>query len=255
MNDDNPLSLDATGDFELDNYDIDPADMELAMQLANFDPLDTPSRANATGTFHVPEGGVRASALPPRFRDPIVAAMKADPANAEAIERRMVGEAARQYRLDYRVKAGLGEGATAIQREVFQIEKDARKLEAEFLDIATQLAAVDHWRPEFDAAGQPVIDRATGQQTVRAYEKVQGEARRQMEGRQRQLELQMQALEKVEGPRRRAKALKQSVEDHKRLSDQIEDHAASEKMADDMVREERVKRMAEAKARMRRSVL
>lgn len=252
MQNDNPISADVAGDFQFDDYAIDPADAALAAEISNFDPLATPGPVTFTGNVPVPDH-VPVTALPPHLSAPIVAAINADPANAKAIESRMVAEALGQNSMALRVNGGVGSEANAYQRECFAIIRDQQALEQEFLDLSTKLVEVDHWRPEFDAACQPVINRETGQQNVKAYEVVQGEARRQMEGRQREIENRLKALETMEGPRRRAKALKEAVEAKKAFEQGVADHLEAARLADEIVRNERVQRMAEARAKARRS--
>lgn len=254
MQNDATISADVSGDFKFNNYAIDPADADLAAEISNFDPLrDTTGPVSFTGDVRLPDH-VPVTTLPPHLSAPIVAAMNAaHPANREAIERRMVAEALGKNSLDQRVNGGLGADANAYQVECFAIERDTRSLEKDYLDLSTQLAQVDHWRPEFDSAGNPVIDPATGQQKVKAFEAVQGETRRVMEGRLKEIELRMKALETMEGPLRRAKALQQAVATAKAKREQLEDHAEANRLADEMVRKNRVQKMADARAKARLS--
>jgi len=249
-----PLSADTGGDFTLPDYSIDPADQSLADEIANFDPLrDTSGPVSVTGDVKVPTN-IPATALPPHLSGPIVAAMNAAPVEARAaIERRMVGEALREHSLGLRVTGGAGPNANVYQREFFAVARDRQALDREAFDLEARLAEVDHWRPEFDAAGSPVIDARTGQQKVKAVDKVQGHARKQLEARRAEIERAVKALEGAEGQRRLQKALRDAVATEKAQRQQVAEYQMAERRAAEIVTEERVAKMAEAKARMLKS--
>lgn len=247
------LEIAASGDFTFESHDIDPADQAIADEIANsFDPANTPGPVEVIGAL--PKiTRISASALPPEHRDPILAAMANAPQERrEAIEDRMVAEALNKVRIGLRMEAGLGKDANAYERERFNIARDFERLDKEEMAIQTELAAVDHWRPEFDDRGYPVIDPATGQQRVKAYDKLQGEARRGRETRLREIINAKKALETVEGPRRAAKALREAVAERKRLLARTEIQAAAEKRAEEILREEEVEELARAFAKRKR---
>lgn len=247
------LAASASGNFTFDSYDIDPADQAIADEIANsFDPANTPGPVEAIGSL--PKiTRIPASALPPEHRDPIVAAMANAPEDRrEAIEDRMVAEALNKVRIGIRMDAGLGKDANAYERERFAIARDFERLDKEELALMNELAAVDHGRPEFDDRGNPVIDPATGQQRVQWIEKVQGELRRGKVARLQEIINAKKALETVEGPRRKAKALKEAVEERKRLLARTEIQAAAEKRAEEILREEEVEELARAFAKRKR---
>lgn len=250
------LAISASGDFKYDDYTIDPADQGLADEIvANFDAARVPGPVKLYGD-PIKIDRVRATALPPHLRDPIQAAMSAAaPDRRDAIEQQMVTEALQGVAIDVRKRSGLGSDATPYERERFAVAHDIDKLEAEELAIRSELAAVDHWKPEFDDRGHPVIDPATGQQRVKAYDKVQGDARAAKEGRLREIENALKSIELIEGPRRVAKALKDTIAANKRITEAFAENAEAEKMAQDILRDERIKQRAEGLAKSRRSAL
>jgi hypothetical protein len=245
------LTADTSGEFTMDDY----ADAELAAEISSFDPVTAPGPATLKGTYQFP-GEVPVTALPPHLREPILAAVATvatvAPSEREAVQRRMVLEAAQQNSLNLRVNAGLGSDANPYQREFFAIAKDQQRLHAESIDLTTRLAEVVRWEPEFDAKGEPLYDRATGQQKLKPVEKVQGPARKVMEDRLREIGAHGAALER-EAPRRLQRALRDAVKAVKACRELVEDNGAATVLADKMVREDRVRKMAEGRAKARLS--
>lgn len=246
------MSLDASSDIPITDYAIDAADRELADQIVNFDPVyDTPGSVTFTGDVRLPDE-VPLSTLPPHLADPIKARLQqASAGNRPALERQLVREALYNNSLSTRVQNGAGPlglggsgigGASLYQQEFLAVAREQRMLDGEYLDISTQLAAIDHVRHD--------VDPATGQPVQTVVNEVEGEKRKHLEYRLREIDRNSQALAGFEGQRRLAKALKASVEAHKKVLAEKADHDEVNRRAAEMERELRIQARAEKKARI-----
>src|SRR5690606_21038665 len=171
---------DTTGsDFELPSYDLTPEEAEIVAGAENFDPVDdVPSPVEwEGGDLKLPER-LTASALPPRFAEPIKAKLAAmSPAEREAAEPGLVMEALRQNAYEVRSGGGISTKAEADQAEALTRAYEVYALEQEAYGIHAARAGVDHWRPVFAEDGSPVIDSTTGQQKIEAFGVVRGDRR------------------------------------------------------------------------------
>lgn len=247
------LVADTTGsDFNPTSYAIDPEDHELAARFANVDPLATPSPVKLTGggAFKAPER-FSLSILPPDKQAPIAAELARVPADQRAQrEHELVTEALKQNSVELRIKAGPGEGATPFERERFQIAREIHELETEELSIYAQLAEVEKWVPVFnEITGEAVIDPKTGQQQVQAVEIIQGDRRKAMEARAKELAHRVELLKGIEGDLREQRALKATVEAEKHRQQQLAEREEVKRLADELAREKRLRVQAEALAR------
>lgn len=256
------LAVDTTGsDFTMPSYDIAPEDQARAQELLsafNADPLATPSPVKLTGggAFKAPER-FTVSILPPDKQGPIAAQLAQVPANVRAErEHELVVAALKQNSTALRIKAGPGEGATPLEREQFAVARDINELEAQEFEIQRQLAEVEKYVPVYnEITGEPVIDPRTGQQQVKAVEIIQGDRRKALEARVKELAYRADLLRGVEGDRRIQKALAQTIELEKQQKQQLADNAEIERRAEEIAREKRITQQAEARAKFKANAL
>lgn len=241
----------AGSDFDLPSYDLTPEEADAVAGIDDFDPVDDlPSPVEwIGGDIKVPDR-LTVSILEPRFADPIKAQLAAmSPAEREKMEPGLVIAAMRQAAYENRIKGGISPSADPYQREVLTIAKEVYALDQEAFRIQTALADVALWRPVFDEEGNKVLDPATGQQKVEAVEAVQGDRRRQMENRLREIEHAIALKNGIERERRLAKAKKETAQLRLARERQLSEEAEVQALAEQMVREERIKAKAEARAK------
>lgn len=261
-NDHARLVADTTGsDFTVPNYNVAPEDEPRAQELLsafNSDPLATPSPVKLTGggAFKTPERFTLAI-LPPDKQAALASQLAQVPADQRADrEHELVAEALRKNSIELRIRAGLGEGASPLQREQFALARDINALEAEELEIQRQLAEVEKWVPVYDEiTGEPVIDPRTGQQAVKAVERVQGDRRKALEARSKELLYRVSLLKGVEGDRRIKRALAETIELEKQQQQQLADRAEVERVAEEIAREKRIRQQAETLAKFKGTAL
>lgn len=241
-------------DFTAPDYSIAPEDRDRANRIASFDPLATPSPVKLTGggAFKAPDR-FSLSILPPDKHAPIQAELAKVPAAQRAQrEHELVQEALKQNSLELRIKAGPGEGATPFERERFQIAREIHELETEELNIHLQLAEVERWEPVYnEITGEPIIDPKTGQQMVKATEVIQGDRRKAMEARAKELAYRVGLLRGVEGDQREQKALKATIEADKLREQALADREEVKRMAEELAREKRLRQQAETLAKFK----
>lgn len=237
------------GDLHLSNYEIAPEDQALADEITSRDPLEAtrgPVSVQADpGTLARLPTDLPLSALDPATANAIRAEVsKVSPAERPALEAKLIGEAVRALRLQLRVSAGPGEGTDPYWREAFAIANERQQLEQEVWRLEAELAEVER----FDT----IVDPATGQTMPKAVERYQGELRRGMELRRDELLRQLKVLTEIESPRRLQKARFEAVQLVKAQRQQLADEAEVRRRAEEKVREERIERRAEARAKMLR---
>lgn len=230
---------------EQTDYTIDEADMPLAQELSNFDPVyDIAGPTEVVGNVTAPPT-LSVTCLPHHKRAPILAALAREPEVCRpATEQRLVKEALEQNKLDLIVRAGPGPGATEYQREVCGILHEIHTLNSERMRLAADLAEVSRWVTK--------VDPATGVATPVAIERMQGTRREGWQQRINEIDHHLALLEGPEGERRKARALFNSVQTAKRNREALEDAAEVKRRAAQMVRDERVNRAAEVRFRMTR---
>lgn len=255
------LKIDPTGsDFTPTSYELPAEDKARGEQLLaefNSNPLAAPSPVEASESikFRAPEN-LTAAILPPEKRAEVERKLVNVSGSLRAErEDQLVREALIENSKAVRVRAGVGEGATPLQREQYALAGDIDRLAREEWDIQFKLAEVDRWVPVYDAAGKPVVDDRTGQQKVEAIEKVQGERRKALEAHAASLRYRIELLNGIEGDRRIQRALAATIEAEKANARQLAERREALQMAEDMAREERVRKNAESIARMKGSKL
>lgn len=257
---DNPDNLipDTTGsDYTPPSYDLTPEEADAVAGIEDFDPInDIPSPVKLTGGgFKMPER-LTASILPPDKAEQVRAQLAAVPEHRrEDVEQGLVYEALRQIGIDVRVKGTPDPSLEPYHREALLIEKEVRELDAEAHRIYQQLAEVARWKPVYNPDGSYAKDPETGQQRFEAVEAVQGERRRALEARLRELEYRASLLNGPEGARRIARAVKETAQLRLAAQEAAADRAEAEALARKIVRDERVRERAEALAKRMRTEL
>ena len=236
--------------FSVPDYGLDPADIDLAREIENFDLIgDTsgPVSLSRGSNFKLPET-VPVSTLPPHLADPIKAELaKVGPERRAELEKTLVAQALTQNSMQLRIKMGPGSQADAYQREVFQQANEQQSLTDEAMQIEIELAKVTRW--------ENVTDPVTGKVAPKAIESVTGDRRTRMQERLKEIDYHLGQLRGREGKARLAKALKEAVDQKKAVQQQLAEDAEARELADKMLKEDRVRQRAEAYAKNRRNRL
>ena len=201
--------------------------------------LDAPSSASFNGglggseRFAKAAANVGLSALSPAMREPIIEKLNKLPISMQASEeKRLVREALEQNSLDFRIQTGVSDHANAYQRETFDIAQETYSLAQHEQWILDQLSATDGH------------DRETG----KPISSVQGPRR---EALQHELDRTGYAIKQLNGPEREkrlAKAKEQAIADHRAHQQRLADAKEVDRRADEINREKRIQKQAEAKA-------
>lgn len=242
------LQADTSGsDFTADTFDIAPEDRALAAELMDFHPIrDVPSNASVVGSPRLPNKLPPLEGLPPEMRQRVSAQLASVPlAEREQKTEEFIRQALIDNSMMYRVRGGLGKGATPVQNEQADIAREVLELSQETARIHLQLAAVERWDND--------IDPETGEPTPRAVERIRGQRRVAMENRLREIDHEIALKEGPEGQRRLAKALKESIEQRKAQDEQIAIEREAQELGTKMLRDERVQQRAESYAKHRRT--
>jgi hypothetical protein len=261
-NDHARLVADTTGsDFTVPSYNVAPEDEPRAQELLsafNSDPLATPSPVKLTGggAFKAPERFTLAI-LPPDKQAALASQLAQVPADLRAErEHELVLAALQKNSLELRIKAGPGEGATPLEREQFGLAREIHELETEELEIQRQLAEVEKAVPVYnEITGEPVIDPLTGKQMTKLVDRIQGDRRKALEARAKELAYRVSLLQGVEGDRRIDRALAETIAREKQQRQQLADRGEVERMAEEIAREKRIRKQAEARARFKDNAL
>ncbi len=221
-----------------------PSDEQLAAEIVNFDPVyDVPSPVEKVGDVRLPEPSL--TALPPEAQDRIRAKLaKVTPGNRDLFEAQYIRDELYAFSSYTRVKAGVGEGANAYQREFFALNAEV----AQTSDELTRLSA------EIDRK-RTIQDPATGQ-TVELTDPYHGPDR--LKALQAEFNNQLARLHALDGPekeRRLEKAKAKAVADRRAVLQQIADHKEIDRRAAEIVRNEKIENAAEARAKRLRSSL
>lgn len=244
-----PLTADTRGsDFEIQSYDIDPADQALADEIASFDPVLSTRGPTEIGRGVKLPATMKATGLSPHLRDPILAQLANVPVDRrDAEEQRLVYEALYQNGLQVRTVCGPGEGANAYEREFFALEFDRHEAAREIDRLGQLLGEVN--------GTAEIITDGDGQQRVLTIHRVQGQRRIEMEAEWRRAIHRLAQLNGLEAERRMKKAHYEAVQEVKAQRAQVEERREGVALGDQMAREERVKRIAEARAKGKRNAL
>jgi len=225
-----------------DDFPIDPADAARARELTTFDPVyGTPSPVQVVGDVRLPKQ-LKATALPPEARAKVEAELAGVPFERRTeVEGRLVEKYLYQNSFELRAKAGLGEDATPVQRTAFATTRELHDLDMEAYNISAQLGEVARW--------DNVVDPATGKVMPLAIERIQGERRKALEARLREIDHHKHQLNTVEGERRHKQAVKETLDAEKRTRQALEERAEAIRRADESAREDRINAAAASRAR------
>jgi ATP-dependent Lon protease len=184
--------------------------------------------------------GLTIEALSPAMRKSIQSKLDGTPVSMLAQRtKQLIREELEANSFDQKLKAGIASDANAYQREMFDMSRELHQYNRQIGQAQERLNEVASYDPE---TGQPV-------------HRVTGEQRRQLDAELKRLQYAQANLIGMEGDTRLAKAKAQAVADIRASAQQIEEHREADRRADQMVREARINRMAEAKARMRTPTL
>lgn len=258
--DQSPRLADTTGSSlpPAPSFDIAPEDQALAAEIAGFDPLtDAPSPVMWVGGSQRPmPDKLDIRMLSPEARTAIQQQLANVPQlTREKREQELILNHLREKAVQTRALAGPGEGANDFQRERFNIAAERHRAEKEIFRLTEQLAEVIRWEPVLDDTGKQVVDPQTGQPKVTPVEAVQGDRRRGMERAIADLEHKINLLDGPEGDLRERRALHAAVEAEKARKAQAEELREAQARGDQMAREERINRIAEARAKGQRHSL
>jgi len=230
---------------------IAPEDQHIADGILALDPFrDVP------GTVELPDGWtpppLKLTALPPERQRAVADKLeRIPPGHRAAREAEFVADEVRAMLPRIRVQTGLGAGASEYHREQVLIAGQYADLLRKADAIATELEEIARYETKVDpVTGEavPVPVYAVQGERAQAYED-----QRQDYLRQARLLAADDGTPGIEGRKRLATALAQSVTAAKALQQQVEEATEANKLADTMVRDERIKARAESLARMRRS--
>lgn len=244
--------LSTGGASKAPSYDIAPEDQHYADRLAQLDLIATAPPANSYPENWQPKVDLTLSALSPALRAEAAAQLSAIPANLQASkERDVVAAVLHKNRTAIRVMAGIHADALPLHQEIMQLEYDHRDLERQFDSISAALSDIIGHRTERDP-------ETGSMQAVPVY-RVEGARRAAYVSQQEALLRNMRELHNEDGtpgpgaqPRLK-KARWETVQRLKSIAEQVEDQAAAERMSSEMVREQRIKNIAETRARMKRT--
>ena len=227
--------------FQMPSYDIAPEDEAIAAEIMGLDPVnDVPGPATVTGRVELPKQ-VPLSALPPHIAQGIRAeAANCRPESRADFEAAAVAQYLRTHALEARTAIGLGDGATAYHREQVAIAGQARTLLQEWDRLAGDLQSIERWEHNAQAPDQPI-----------AIMRLSGTAREGALRRQAEIKYQVDLLNGIEGERRLARALRESVAEVKARREAAEDRAEIAKRVEQGEREARIAEEVERKLRMR----
>ncbi|WP_205478560.1 hypothetical protein [Sphingomonas arenae] len=221
----------------------EPTDAELAEHFSTYDPLDAPSSAQADGDVRLTLPLL--SGLSPALRQEVEAKLALVPlSEREEATPGLIAEVLRANSRNYRVMAGLGEGATHTQRVDVQIANQVRLLSEEVSRIQ---ALLDEDRM--------VEDPVTGEMVPTPHKAVQGDQRSGYQTRLQEIRHQYNLLTGHEGAKLREEAIQKDIAQYRAVRDQLSRAKEADALAEKMARDAEVQRLAEAKFRFKRSNL
>lgn len=223
----------------------EPTEAAIVAQLNTFDPVaDVPSPVEVIGD-------VRISAQPTlkmlnaELREK-AEALLANTDRSPAAEERAVLSVLRDNSRELRIRAGAGKGATETQRVMLQQANEMRLLGAEYERIKADLERVADYRSDVDENGRPT--------PVPVYA-INGDRRRAMEARLAELGHQMGLIAGPIGERAVKEANEADLRRIEEARQQVADFHEVRRLAAEIVRQERIQRMAEAHAKSLRSTI
>ncbi len=216
---------------------------------------------NTVPTPHsIPEGWgtsltMRSTGLPPEMRREVeeklaqLGDMTAEQRAAKDVE--FTAQAIRSKRMSLRILTGVGADATPYHREQVAIAREVRELDAEFLQLSSELAHV--------LRHDTVVDPATGEATAVPVYAVTGERLRAYAARQDDISRRRRLLVNDDGSmgyeseKRLRQALYDSSVARAKLQQQLEERAEVKQMAQQINRDRRIKEQAERLASLQRN--
>lgn len=138
------------------------------------------------------------------------------------------------------IRGGAGQGATQTQRTMLEHANQVRQLDAEIGRIDADLSDVLRYETQIDGNGQPV--------PVPVYAK-QGDARTALEARKTELARQMALIAGVEGDRQLREANRADALAAREARERVAEFHEAERRAKQIAKEDRINKMAEAKAK------
>jgi hypothetical protein len=243
------LEVEGSSNYTPKSYDIAPEDAAMAHSIVTTDPLTLPSASKMSDTIKMPDV-LPITALPP----PLRAAAEADllgvpPHMRESAERRAVQKVLSDNALRIRARAGFDESVGPYWQEFAAITSEYNSLMDEVARLDIEMAQVERWDTEFDERGNP---------QPKAVPVLSGLSLRHAQMRQHDLLYKAGLLAKEDGSLgseaagRMQRALHADVELQKAKRDQIEIDQAARKRAEEIVRDERVTKLADAYAKSKR---
>lgn len=233
----------AGSDFELPSYDLTEEEAEAVEGIEVFDPVDDlPSPVEwIGGDIKLPER-LTVAMLPTHLAEPVKAQLAGmTPDEREKNETGLVIAAMRRNSYELRVRGGIPASAEPYQRELLAISKEVYELEKRAAAIQYDLA---------DFIGTRVVeDPDTGERRQEIINKVEGERRKALEDELREIEYRIAILNGIEGERRLAKAKKETAQLRLNRQRQLAEETEVQALAEQMVRDERIKAKAEARAK------
>ncbi|MEP2989210.1 MAG: hypothetical protein ABJN65_01465 [Parasphingorhabdus sp.] len=218
---------------------IDPADMEMAQDIMNFDPVsDVAGPTSVQGNVKIPSS-VGITALAPEKQ----AAIKAELQNVaphlqEAKEQQLVHKALHENSFVLRVKGGGGSGADPYQAATFEVANEREEANQEALRIVARLAEVDHYKPS--------TDESTGESTPQAVMAVTGPRREALESELARIQHKINMLDGEEGQRRLKTGLRAAIAERKEREKEARIVKTAAALAEEMDEQERIEKQAAA---------
>lgn len=164
----------------------EPTDAEIEAHITSLDPV-TDQPGPFSGAESLMLSPIKITALPPESQQAILAKLATvTPGNRDLFERKMVLEEATRLSRHYRVRTGLGEGATEYHRELMSIENDRRLAEEEAANIRADLERVSGYSHD--------VDPETGEPLAVPIPIVKGDQRSALEARYRDLDYKLSQI-------------------------------------------------------------
>lgn len=240
---------DGASDYTPKTYDIAPEEQERAERIRNYDPVfDVPGVVSADKmTMSRLFGGkglkdLTTDSLGPDLQEQVRARMATSP---PIDEQGAIKAVLYQHAHLQNVLAGAGEGANAYQREEMAIDRQIYEAETELRDIELEFLKAVGWEND--------VDERTGASTPREVSNMSNERRRQLSNRRDELRHRVDLLDGFEGQRRRAKAMRETLDAEDRREREAKVEQAANARAEEIVFAEEVEERAKARAAFRRT--
>lgn len=246
--------LGAGANMSFDGFDIDPEDSEIAAGIFDRDPLSLPSPVPVKGEPKL--SGPSLAGLPDDVRQTIERELAHTPAHLrEHVQGALVQRAAEHLALKARIRSGFGDSADPYLRERAAIATEIRELSEERARHVRDIQAIRGYELVWDDDGSPMLDPETGQQFALPIPTFTEETRKARLVAIADIDRRIRLLRGVEGERRLKTAMREAVAAEKAVRAQLAERADAKKLAEQMLRDERVRKQAESMVRMRRNEL